>query len=94
MSNLPKSTKRRDLIDRFRELGWSGPHIGKGDHPQFMEKAGRVAKIPNKHSGRADLGEALLKRVLSNADISVQTWLGDEPAAAATADTPETDDSA
>jgi hypothetical protein len=63
VGKLPKQTKRRDLIKRFRELGWGGPHqSGKGkagDHPEFMVKGERVVKLPNPH--RADIGEGLFR---------------------------------
>jgi hypothetical protein len=81
MGKLPKQTKRRDLIKRFRDLGWSGPHDsvkgrGVGDHPQFMstDEGERVVKMPNPH--REDIGEVLLKKVLAEAGITVEKWLG------------------
>ena len=75
MSGLPKSTKRNDLIKRFRALGWTGPHKGRGSHPEYMAKDGRVVKIPNPHSVRTDIGEALLKRVLGAAGITEEEWI-------------------
>jgi hypothetical protein len=81
MGKLPKQTKRRDLIRRFRDLGWTGPHDsakgrGVGDHPQFMSKddGKRVVKMPNPHHG--DIGEVLLKMVLGEAGITAEKWLG------------------
>jgi hypothetical protein len=76
---LPKATKRRDLVRRFRDLDWTGPHKGVGDHPEYMEKAGRVVKLPNPHGKRDDIGEPLLKKILSAADIPPEEWLGIEP---------------
>ena len=76
MSRLPKQTSRRDLIKRFRELGFDGPFVGKGDHPEFMSKDSLQVKIPNAHSKPSDIGEVLLKRILRNAGISESTWLG------------------
>ena len=79
MGKLPKQTKRKDLIRRFKELRFTGPHSGTGDHPQFMERNGRVVKLPNPHRG--DIGEALLKKILEQAGVSVAEWLGEvEPA--------------
>lgn len=81
MGKLPKQIKRKDLIKRFRELGWSGPHDGvrgrSGDHPQFMstDEGNRVVKLPNPHRG--DIGEALLKTVLAEARIPIGEWLGE-----------------
>ena len=62
------------MIRRFRELGYTGPHTGVGKHPEYMTKNGNVVKIPNAHQG--DIGEALLKRVLSNGGISYDEWIG------------------
>jgi predicted RNA binding protein YcfA (HicA-like mRNA interferase family) len=74
VGDLPKQTKRRSLVKRFRQLGWSGPHSGVGDHPEYMEKDSKVQKIPNNHKG--DIDEWLLKQVLSQAGISHDEWLG------------------
>ncbi|HUZ52740.1 MAG TPA: hypothetical protein VMU94_09455 [Streptosporangiaceae bacterium] len=62
MGKLPRQTKRAAMIGRFRELGWSGPHAGTGDHPEYMAKGDRVVKLPNPHRG--DIGVGLLKIVL------------------------------
>lgn len=74
MSKLPKQTSRKDLIKRFRELGYSGPFTGTGKHPEFMSKGDRTVKIPNPHKG--DIGEPLLKRILESAGISSDVWIG------------------
>jgi len=73
VSKLPKQTSRKDLIKRFKQLGYSGPHRGTGKHPEFMMKDGQPVKIPNEHRG--GIGEVLLKRVLANAGISIEDWL-------------------
>lgn len=73
MSRLPKATSRRDLIRRFRELGWTGPHNGIGPHPQYMERAGKVVKLPNPHRG--DIGEPLLKKILAAAEVTEAEWI-------------------
>jgi hypothetical protein len=44
----------------------------------FMEKNGRVVKLPNPHSRRSDIGEGLLKKILAAANISHNEWLGKE----------------
>ena len=79
MGKLPKQTKRRYLIKRFRELHFTGPHQGvkgrQGDHPEFMERDGRVVKLPNPH--HADIGEGLLKTLLMQAGVSIEEWLGE-----------------
>lgn len=61
-----------------RELGWDGPHQANkgraGDHPEFMDKGTRLVKVPNPH--RADIGEGLLKKIIAEAGVSVDEWLG------------------
>ena len=74
MSGLPKQTKRRELITRFRELGFEGPFSGTGPHPEFMSKGSLDVKLPNEHTG--DIREPLLKRILQSAGISEGEWLG------------------
>lgn len=85
MGKLPKVTKRRDLIRRLKDLGWSGPYQGVGKHPQYMTKGEDVLQLPNPHSkGRGrEIKEWLLKDLLEQAGISHEKWLGEE----------ETDDS-
>lgn len=75
MSALPAQTSRRALIARFKELGFTGPHAGTGGHPSFMQRGRQVVKLPNPH-GTKDIGRELLKRILSNAGISKEEWLG------------------
>lgn len=73
MGKLPKQTKRAELIKRLRRLGFTGPHSGTGDHPEFMSRRDHHVKIPNQHRG--DIGEALLKRVLDQAGVTVDEWV-------------------
>jgi predicted RNA binding protein YcfA (HicA-like mRNA interferase family) len=74
VGKLPKQTKRGSLIKRFRELRFTGPHRGTGDHPEYMARGDVVVKLPNRHRG--DIGEGLLKKILSQAGVSVEEWLG------------------
>jgi len=85
VGKLPKQTKRRVLIKRFKELGWTGPHIGvkgrAGDHPSYMAWTApddpddqRTVKLPNPH--RSDIGEGLLKKIIAEAGLSEAEWLG------------------
>ena len=75
--SLPKQTKRSDLINRFKELGWDGPHKGRGGkHNEFMAKGAHKVKIPNKH--RQDIGRDLLGMILEEASITKERWLGKE----------------
>lgn len=75
MGSLPKATKRKDLIKRFRALGFTGPHHGVGRHPEYMERDGHIVKLPNKHA-RGDIGEGLLKTILQQAHLTADEWLG------------------
>ncbi|MEI9479243.1 MAG: type II toxin-antitoxin system HicA family toxin [Deltaproteobacteria bacterium] len=63
---------RKELIRKFRSLGYSGPFSG-GRH-QFMTKGKGAQKIriPNPHT--EDIGPALLKEILRQAGISTQEW--------------------
>lgn len=80
MGKLPKQTSRRQLIKNLRSLGFDGPHQGgkgrAGDHPEFMIKneGQRTVKLPNKHRG--DIGEPLLKKIIAEAGLSVNEYLG------------------
>ena len=61
---------RKDLIRKFRALGYSGPFSG-GKH-QFMIKGSRKIRIPNPHVG--DISASLVKDILRQAGISSQEW--------------------
>jgi predicted RNA binding protein YcfA (HicA-like mRNA interferase family) len=60
------------LVKRLRELGFEGPYAG-GKHPQMLQ--GDVTLIiPNPHEG--DIGVGLLSRLLRQAGVSREEWLG------------------
>jgi predicted RNA binding protein YcfA (HicA-like mRNA interferase family) len=61
------------LVRRLRELGFEGPYAG-GKHPQ-MRRGELTLIIPNPHQG--DIGVGLLQRILRQAAISRQEWLGE-----------------
>jgi len=61
---------RKDLIRKFRALGYSGPFSG-GKH-QFMIKESQKIRIPNPHAG--DISVGLVKEILHQAGISPQEW--------------------
>jgi predicted RNA binding protein YcfA (HicA-like mRNA interferase family) len=61
---------RKDLIRKFRALGYSGPFSG-GKH-QFMIKESQKIRIPNPHVG--DISASLVKEILRQAGISPQEW--------------------
>ena len=61
---------RKDLIRKFRALGYFGPLSG-GKH-QFMIKGSQKIRIPNPHLG--DISASLIKEILRQAGISSQEW--------------------
>lgn len=74
MSRLPKQIKRRDLIKRFRQLGFDGPFRGSGPHPEFMSRGNVDVTLPNEHRG--DIREPLLKMILEQAGLTEDEWIG------------------
>ena len=67
---MPKPIKRRELIRRFRALGWSGPE--PGHRHMAMRLGGRTVRIPNPHGN--DVDWTLVKRILQQAGISPEEW--------------------
>lgn len=65
-----KPLSRKELIRKFRALGFSGPFSG-GRH-QFMIKASHKIRIPNPHY--TDIDVSLLKEILRQAGISSTEW--------------------
>ncbi|MBI5286319.1 MAG: type II toxin-antitoxin system HicA family toxin [Deltaproteobacteria bacterium] len=61
----------KELIRRFRALGYKGPFSG-GKH-QFMIKGEKKIRIPNPH-GSGDIHISLLKEILRQARISIDEW--------------------
>ena len=68
--NMPKPIKRRELIWRFRQLGWTGPHPGK--RHGVMRRGSLTVPIPNPHRG--DIDWTLMKRILAQAGIDPAEW--------------------
>jgi predicted RNA binding protein YcfA (HicA-like mRNA interferase family) len=62
---------RKNLIKKFRNLGFSGPYSG-GRH-QFMVKGELKIRIPNPHKSR-EISDSLLHEILRQADISKDEW--------------------
>jgi HicA toxin of bacterial toxin-antitoxin, len=62
--------KRKDLISSLRQLDFTGPYTG-GKH-EYMQRGRLNVRIPNPHQG--DISVALLKRILEEADVSLQEW--------------------
>ena len=65
--------QRREIIRKFRALGYSGPFSG-GKH-QFMVKGRKKIRIPNPH-GSGDIHMSLVKEILKQAGISDKDWEG------------------
>jgi predicted RNA binding protein YcfA (HicA-like mRNA interferase family) len=65
-----KPLSRKELIRKFKVLGYSGPFSG-GKH-QFMIKRSHKIRIPNPHV--ADIDASLLKEILRQAGISSKEW--------------------
>jgi predicted RNA binding protein YcfA (HicA-like mRNA interferase family) len=67
---MAAALSRKDLIRKFRALGYSGPFSG-GKH-QFMIKGSQKIRIPNPHV--SDISASLVKEILRQAGISSQEW--------------------
>ncbi len=67
-----KPLSRRLLINRLKKLGFEGPFSG-GKH-SFMSRKDIDVRIPNPHDG--DIRIDLLSRILKQADVSREEWLG------------------
>ena len=63
---------RRALIARLRDLGFEGPFTG-GKH-EFMVRGQLRLTVPNPHQG--EIGKELLIRILRQAGISRDEWVG------------------
>jgi len=61
---------RRELIRKFRALGFDGPHSG-GRH-QYMINGALKVRIPNPHAGNID--GSLVREILRQSGISVKDW--------------------
>jgi predicted RNA binding protein YcfA (HicA-like mRNA interferase family) len=68
---MPVSIACKELIRKFRALGYVGPFSG-GKH-QFMVKDRHKIRIPNPHGGK-DISVGLLKEILRQANISESDW--------------------
>jgi predicted RNA binding protein YcfA (HicA-like mRNA interferase family) len=62
---------RKELIRKFRALGYAGPFSG-GKH-QFMKKGKKKIRIPNPH-GSGDIHISLIKEILRQSGISGDEW--------------------
>ena len=73
-----RPVSRRELISRFKALGWNGPR--SGGHHQFMVKGSHKVRIPNPH--QSDIGGSLVGEILRQAGITAEEWDGEEEAQA------------
>jgi predicted RNA binding protein YcfA (HicA-like mRNA interferase family) len=67
---MVSTLSRKELIRKFRALGYSGPFSG-GKH-QFMIKGTQKIRIPNPHI--SNIGVGLAREILRQAGISSQDW--------------------
>ncbi len=67
---MPANISRKELVRKFKALGFSGPHSGKKH--QFMKKGPLKIRIPNPHS--KDISTGLVKRIIRQADITDNQW--------------------
>lgn len=63
----------KQLVQRLLDLGFEGPYAG-GRHPQ-MCRGDLTLIFPNPHVG--DIGGGFLRRLLQQAGISREEWLGE-----------------
>jgi predicted RNA binding protein YcfA (HicA-like mRNA interferase family) len=68
---MSSSIGRKELIKKFKALGFTGPFSG-GKH-QFMIKGKLKIRIPNPH-GSGDIHISLVKEILRQAGISSDEW--------------------
>lgn len=68
--SLQKQTPHRELVRKFKALGWEGPLSG-GRH-LFMKQGKHKVRIPNPHGSTIDV--SLLKEILRQAGISDDAW--------------------
>jgi len=68
---MSSTITRKELIRKFRVLGYTGPFSG-GKH-QFMIKGKKKIRIPNPH-GSGDIHISLVKEILRQAGIRIDEW--------------------
>jgi predicted RNA binding protein YcfA (HicA-like mRNA interferase family) len=66
------AVSRRDLVRRLQALGFQGPFVG-GRH-EFLVRGTVRLILPNPH--RQEIGADLLSRILRQAGVSREEWLG------------------
>ena len=66
-----KTLPHRELIRRFRKLGFDGPY-GGGRH-LFMIKGQQKIRIPNPHQSK-EIHISLIREILRQAGIDPKEW--------------------
>lgn len=67
---MVKNISWKNLVQKFRGLGFNGPYSG-GRH-LFMVKGALKVRIPNPHRG--DISKHLVAEILRQADITKKEW--------------------
>jgi len=65
-----KSISWRNLVGKFRRLGFDGPY--SGSRHLFMTKGNLKVRIPNPHKG--DISKSLIGEIIKQAGISKDEW--------------------
>jgi predicted RNA binding protein YcfA (HicA-like mRNA interferase family) len=65
-----RPVSRRELIRRFKALGFDGPI--EGAKHAFMRKGELKVRIPNPHRGDVDI--SLLKEILRQSEVNWADW--------------------
>ena len=68
---MAKPITRKELIRRFRNLGFTGPI--SGSRHQFVQKGELKVRIPNPHKG-GSIDWSLLKEILRQAGVKASGW--------------------
>jgi hypothetical protein len=69
---MAKPISRKELIRRFRNLGFTGPI--SGSRHQFVQKGELKVRIPNPHKGAGSIDWSLLKEILRQAGVKAGDW--------------------
>ena len=68
---MSRAVSRRELIRKFRALGFAGPFSGGKHH--FMSKGQQKVRIPNPH-GSGDISAGLVAEICRQAGIEQKAW--------------------
>ncbi len=68
---MPAGLSRKELLRKFRVLGYSGPFSGK--RHQFMKLGNKKIRIPNPH-GSQEINVGLVAEIIRQAGIDKSDW--------------------